>query len=271
MIAEKYVELSHGKTRYLEAGSGEPIILLHGVDFAAGGDRFKFVMEPLSQRFRTIAPDFLGWGLGDRFPGEYSFAYLVDFVRELQDGLGLESSHILGHSMGGWVATLFGYESPDRVKKLVLVAAGGVAPRTLRSMTEFKPPTRDEVRDMLKRTIKVDVDIEALADIQPAGLVQPEVLQLAARTTYAVDESLGRGGVVELTTTAGGKLEARVERALGHPPRELSYEQLVAKFRDCARHALHPVAVDQALELIAGLERLDDVGRLVAAVSSGNR
>ena len=110
-----------------------------------------------------------------------------------------------------------------------------------------------------------------LADIQPAGLAQPEVLQLAARTTYAVDESLGRGGVVELTTTAGGKLEARVERALGHPPRELSYEQLVAKFRDCARHALHPVAVDQALELIAGLERLDDVGRLVAAVSSGNR
>ncbi|MFI5266509.1 MAG: alpha/beta fold hydrolase [Chloroflexota bacterium] len=164
MITEKYVELSHGKTRYVEAGSGEPVILLHGVDFAAGGDRFQWVMEPLSQRFHAIAPDFLGWGLGDRFPGEYSFAYLVDFIREFQDGLGLESSHIVGHSMGGWMSTLFGYESPERVNKLVLVAAGGVAPRTLRSMTEFKPPTRDELRDMLKRTVKVDTDVEALAD-----------------------------------------------------------------------------------------------------------
>ena len=39
--------------------------------------------------------------------------------------LGIEKANIVGHSMGGWLATLFGYESPDRVNKLVLVAAGG--------------------------------------------------------------------------------------------------------------------------------------------------
>ncbi|MFI5266508.1 MAG: MmgE/PrpD family protein [Chloroflexota bacterium] len=110
-----------------------------------------------------------------------------------------------------------------------------------------------------------------LADIQPHGLAQPEALRLAARTTYAIDGSLGTGGIVELTTSGGQALEAKVARALGHPPRELSWEQLVAKFRDCAQHALQPVDVEEALDLIAGLERLDDVGRLVAAVSSGNR
>jgi pimeloyl-ACP methyl ester carboxylesterase len=181
MIAEKYVELSHGKTRYLEAGSGEPVILLHGVDFGAGGDRFEFVMEPLSKHFRAIAPDFMGWGFGDRFPEEYSFAYLVDFVREFQDGVGIEASHIVGHSMGGWVATLFGYESPDRVKKLVLLAAGGTASRTLRTMTEFQAPSRDDVRDMLRRTIKVDADVEALADRNFAKTQVPGALEAYRR------------------------------------------------------------------------------------------
>lgn len=193
MIAEKYVELSHGKTRYVEAGEGEPVILLHGVDYAAGGDRWQWVMEPLSRRYRAIAPDFLGWGLGDRFPGEYSFAYLVDFVRELQDGLGIESSHIVGHSMGGWVATLFGYESPNRVNKLVLVAAGGTATRTLHSMTEFKPPTRDDVRDMLKRVLKVEgVDVEALADENFKKTQVPDALEAYRRILRHMNEPANR-------------------------------------------------------------------------------
>ncbi|HLG74354.1 MAG TPA: alpha/beta hydrolase [Chloroflexota bacterium] len=192
MIEEKYVELSHGKTRYLEAGQGDPVILLHGVDFAAGGDRWQWVMEALAPKYRAIAPDFLGWGMGDRFPGEYSFAYLVDFIRELQDGLGLESSHIVGHSMGGWVSTLFGYESPNRIKKLVLVAAGGTATRTLRSMTEFQPPSRDELRDMLKRTVKVDVDIEALTDANFKKTQVPDAVEAYRRILRHMNDPANR-------------------------------------------------------------------------------
>jgi pimeloyl-ACP methyl ester carboxylesterase len=192
MIEEKYVELSHGKTRYMEAGQGQPVILLHGVDFAAGGDRWQWVMEGLALRYRAIAPDFLGWGLGDRFPGEYSFAYLVDFVRELQDGLGLESSHIVGHSMGGWVATVFGYESPNRVDKLVLVAAGGVATRTLRSMTEFVPPTRDELKAMLQRTVSAEVDFEALTDRNYAKTQVPDAVEAYKRILKHMNEPANR-------------------------------------------------------------------------------
>src|SRR5579884_2996638 len=122
---ERSVQLSHGRTRYFEAGEGVPALLLHGVGFTAGGDSWFLNIDPLAQRgLRIIAPDFVGWGMGDRLPIGYSFAYLVDFIRELQDALGLEKSHIVGHSMGGWLATLFAYESPERVDKLVLVAAG---------------------------------------------------------------------------------------------------------------------------------------------------
>src|SRR5690242_6229482 len=192
MIDEKYVQLSHGRTRYLEAGSGQPVILLHGVDVGSGGDRFEFVLEPLAQRYRAIAPDFMGWGFGDRFPEEYSFAYLVDFVRDFQDALGIESSHIVGHSMGGWVSTVFGYESPNRIKKLVLVAAGGTATRTLRSMTEFQPPTRDELRDMLKRTVKVDVDIEALADANFKKTQVPDAVEAYRRILRHMNDPANR-------------------------------------------------------------------------------
>ena len=108
-----------------------------------------------------------------------------------------------------------------------------------------------------------------LADIQPAGLAQPEALALASRVTYAVDESLGGAGVVELTLTSGERLEAHVERPLGHPPRELTWDQLAAKFRDCAQHAATPVRASEAVDLIARMDKLDDVGGLARAVSAG--
>src|SRR5437762_7258414 len=80
---EQWVTLSHGKTRYLEAGTGFPAILLHGVGYTAGGDSWLLNLEPLSKAgLRVLAPDFLGRGEGDRLDLEYSFAYLVDFVRE---------------------------------------------------------------------------------------------------------------------------------------------------------------------------------------------
>jgi len=178
-MQERTVELSHGRTRYFEAGEGRPVILLHGVGFTSGGDGWFLNIGPLSERgLRVIAPDFVGWGTGDRLPIGYSFAYLVDFVREFQDALSLEKSHIVGHSMGGWIATVFAYESPERVDKLVLVAAGGVAPRTLHSMTHFEPPTREQLKAQLQARIKKEgVDFEALLDQQMKIAEQPSAVE----------------------------------------------------------------------------------------------
>jgi pimeloyl-ACP methyl ester carboxylesterase len=166
-IAEKYVDMSHGRTRYFEAGTGYPTILLHGVGFTGGGDGWFLNIGPLSSKLRVIAPDFVGWGLGDRLDLEYAFAELSDFVREFQDALGIEKSNIVGHSMGGWVASVFAYESPDRVNKLVLVAAGGAATRTLASMTQFKPPAREDIKKQLAARIHAPgVDLDKMADEQ---------------------------------------------------------------------------------------------------------
>jgi pimeloyl-ACP methyl ester carboxylesterase len=79
--------------------------------------------------------------------------------------MGLKKTNIVGHSMGGWLASLFAYESPERVNKLVLVGSGGAMPRQLKSMVEFQPPTRESLRDFLSSTVNQEgVDMEALTD-----------------------------------------------------------------------------------------------------------
>lgn len=191
---EQYVTLSHGTTRYLEAGSGYPTILLHGVGFTAGGDSWLLNVEPISKAgLRVLAADFLGWGEGDRLDLEYSFAYLVDFIREFQDALGIRRSHIVGHSMGGWVSSLFAYESPERVEKLVLVASGGTATRTLASMTQFQPPSREAIHKSVEERLGGSgLNLDELAETQFRRSQRPGVVEAYQKILNHMNNPLTR-------------------------------------------------------------------------------
>ena len=169
---EKYLEMSHGKTRYWEAGEGYPTILLHGAGWNSGCENWALAMGPLSEKLRVYAIDCLNWGLGDVFNQEMSFAYLVDHVREFMDVLGIDKANFVGHSMGGWIVTLLAYESPDRVNKLVNVAGGGTLTRPLQNMVEFKVPTPEAIREQMQRRY-------------PEGSVDPE--EMAATFIKKID------------------------------------------------------------------------------------
>lgn len=158
---EKYLQMSHGKTRYWEAGTGYPTILIHGAGWTSGCEGWVRNIGPLSERFRVLAIDCLNWGIGDIFEQEFSFPYLVDHVREFMDVLGIEKANFVGHSMGGWIVTLLAYESPERVNRVVNVAGGGAATRPLQNMVEFKVPSAEQIRDQLAHrfpegTVNVD-------------------------------------------------------------------------------------------------------------------
>jgi pimeloyl-ACP methyl ester carboxylesterase len=180
--AHKYVTLSHGRTRYLEAGDDGPtVLLLHGAGYLSNADNWLSSIGGLAEGHRVIAPDCLNWGLGDPFQREFSFAYLVDFVREFQDVLGIERSHVVGHSMGGWLASLLAYESPNRVDRLVLVASGGMAKRNLATMVNFTPPPEETMRETARsRALSAGLDPDALADAYAAHLTRPEVVEAFA-------------------------------------------------------------------------------------------
>lgn len=180
MIKERTVELSTVKAHFFEAGQGYPTIFLHGLGFTSGGeDWFPCIKEGLAESVHVFATDQLGWGAGDRPDWRYSFSYLVDHVRELQDALGLEKTNIVGHSLGGWVGATLAYESPDRVNKLVLVANAGLNPNPPPNLAAFKAPSHDDI-------------VAGLQDIKDDDLrnVMIEARQRNANTPGAVDAYL---------------------------------------------------------------------------------
>ena len=167
-VMQKRVHLGHGTTDYVEAGTGYPVIMLHGPTFFMGGIDWLPCIDYVAAKYRVLAPDFPGWGTGDTYPGMDTFPALVDFVREFQDALSITSSHIVGRSMGGWIAGLLCYESPHRVSKCIQTAHHGFnAPldyETLhQGMANYDQPPSDEAA----RAWVLDVSKNANIDLEP--------------------------------------------------------------------------------------------------------
>ena len=79
--------------------------------------------EPLSARYRTIAPDNRGVGRTRTQDGPIDIDVLADDCEALLDHLGIGRAHVLGHSMGGFVAQRLALRHPGLVHRLVLTAA----------------------------------------------------------------------------------------------------------------------------------------------------
>jgi pimeloyl-ACP methyl ester carboxylesterase len=99
--------------------SQTPVILFHGKNF--NGYYWKDVIEELSRRgYRVIVPDQVGWGRSDKPDIHYSFHLLAANSRALLDSLNIKKVIVIGHSMGGMLATRFALMYPATVEKLVL-------------------------------------------------------------------------------------------------------------------------------------------------------
>lgn len=110
----------HLNVHYYRAGQGEPLLYLHHM---LGLKGFEPVLEELSARYDVIAPYAPGWGpakddLPRIDPGPLDITlHNVDLL----DALGVESAHVVGVSIGAWMAAELAAIQPARVRKLVLV------------------------------------------------------------------------------------------------------------------------------------------------------
>jgi 2-hydroxy-6-oxo-6-(2'-aminophenyl)hexa-2,4-dienoate hydrolase len=118
------------RTHYLEAGKGEPLVLIHGG--GAGADsvgNWRSTIPAFAKHFRVLAMDMLGFG-GTAKPDpasfEYSQAARVKHLRAFLDALEVERAAFIGNSMGGCTALGLAVESPERVSKLVLMGSAGL-------------------------------------------------------------------------------------------------------------------------------------------------
>jgi pimeloyl-ACP methyl ester carboxylesterase len=102
-------------------GAGPPLVMLHGAT-SSGREDFAAQIPSFARAFRCHLPDARGhattrWDAADGFRAEWLVDDLVAFV----DGLGLESFHLLGFSMGAMVSLVFAAHHPDRVRTLAVV------------------------------------------------------------------------------------------------------------------------------------------------------
>jgi pimeloyl-ACP methyl ester carboxylesterase len=146
----KFVTVFGAKIHYVEAGSGPVVILLHGL----GGDTSNWAptIAPLSQKYRVIVPDQIGFGRSDKPFINYRVATLVDFLDGFYKALGISRASLVGNSLGGFTATAFALAHPEKVERIVLVDAAGFAvpkdfdPRVGRLLN---PSTLAEAKEIL--------------------------------------------------------------------------------------------------------------------------
>lgn len=112
---------AHGvRTFYLEAGAGDPVILLHGL----GGTNASMLptLWNLARGHRVIAPDLPGFGDSAKPLRSYDAKFFARWLTALLDELGIERASIVGNSMGGRIAIEAALCSPERIDRLVLLA-----------------------------------------------------------------------------------------------------------------------------------------------------
>jgi pimeloyl-ACP methyl ester carboxylesterase len=166
------------KTNYLEAGHGDPVVLIHGSGPGVTAyANWRLVMPALAENFRVLAPDMAGFGYSER-PADisYNVQTWADQVLGLMDTLGVDRAHLVGNSFGGAIALRVAAQHPDRVGKMVLMGSMGVEfPITagLERVWGYEPSFENmrKVLDVFaySRTLVND----ELAEVRYRGSIQP--------------------------------------------------------------------------------------------------
>lgn len=116
-------------TNYIAAGSGEPLILIHGSGPGVTAyANWRGVIPDLAEDFACFAPDTLGFGYTD-FPSDirgFSMSRWVSHLIGFLDALGIARAHFIGNSYGGALTLALAVRHPERVGKIVLMGAAGL-------------------------------------------------------------------------------------------------------------------------------------------------
>jgi len=167
IIEDKSVSAAGLTMRYLEAGSGHPVIFLHGGSLGSSADVFLRNMPAFARAgFRALAYDQPGFGLSD-VPQDHSMGPRRKSVLAFMDALGIKSAALIAHSQAGGMALQIALASPDRVSHLVVLGTGTLLPpleeakesnegavqaRLERKMATHEP-TIDETRKLLEANL----------------------------------------------------------------------------------------------------------------------
>jgi pimeloyl-ACP methyl ester carboxylesterase len=163
---------------YQRLGEGSPLVLLHG--YPLDHTIWEEVVPLLKDKFDLILPDLRGFGQSDLVEEQYTTAEMAADVAALLDELGIENTHIAGHSMGGYVALDFVRNHSKRVLGLGLVSSQAVADTAERKQGRYA--TAEEI---------MRTGAEPVAEGMSPKLTSDERVQAFARGLIAQQRPAG--------------------------------------------------------------------------------
>ena len=144
----RYVEINGMRIHYIDEGSGEAVLCLHGEP--TWSYLYRKMVPVLSARHRAVAMDFVGFGRSDKFTrrDEYSFQMHTDTLRGFIDALALDRITAVVQDWGGLIGLRLASEMPQRFQRLVIMntglpAGGGQLTEGFRRWRQFVENTPD--------------------------------------------------------------------------------------------------------------------------------
>ena len=115
-----YTQVNDLRLHYLEAGEGDPILLLHG--FPTSSHLWRNVMPELAKTHRVIAIDLPGYGLSDKpLDATYDFEFYENVIDGFLDALDIHTTNLVLHDFGGPIGLFWAVRHPRRVRDIVLL------------------------------------------------------------------------------------------------------------------------------------------------------
>ncbi|MGD1834186.1 MAG: alpha/beta fold hydrolase [Nitrososphaeraceae archaeon] len=136
-----YLELDDKlKIRYDEYGRSQQkhILFIHGL--GSSSIVWKDIPQALSENFHTIAVDLIGFGQSDKPSLNYTISYFVLFIEKFLKSIGIkdhEKVTLIGHSLGGYIATEYAIKNKERIEKLVLIDSSGMLNKPTLLLEEY--------------------------------------------------------------------------------------------------------------------------------------
>ncbi len=121
-MESRFIKTPSGKFHAMVAGTGQPVILVHGYSVEVNSWRtWEKNIKALAQNFRVFALDLLGYGESDKHDISRDTLFEAAALVELLDAEQLPSAHFIGLSWGGLIVQTIAIQAPERVDKMVLV------------------------------------------------------------------------------------------------------------------------------------------------------
>ncbi len=187
--AEQTIAVRGTRIRLMRGGGGPPLIFLHG---ASGHTGWLPFLDRLSESFDVLAPEHPGFGSSDDPPWLDRPADLAYFYLDLMEALALDRVHLMGTSLGGWIAAELAIRNTGRLASLTLTCAVGIAAGGTTIDDVFRMSPEENARRFYVDPARVAARLAALAKADARTLARTRSTVVRLGYPRFVDPDLGK-------------------------------------------------------------------------------